>query len=552
MDDTTIDPGPGSAALAGDPATLAGSGSHPGSTGRAIAQAGLIVTTAFLLSRVLGYVRYVVIAAAVPVGPQLDAFFAAFRVPDFLFQLVAAGALASALVPVLAALFATDREDRAWLVVSTVSTLMLGSLLVLSAAGIVMAPILVPPITPGFDAEELARTVDLTRIMLLSPLFLAAGALATSVLNAKGRFAVAAAAPLVYNVAIIGGAVVLVPVFGVSGLALGVVVGAIGHFVIQVPLMVRLGARVRPSVDIRDEEARHALLLMAPRALGLGMTQVVFLVMTSLASSLPEGSISIFNFAFALLQIPIGVIGVPLGVVLLPSLSREVAIGGTEVFRRLLVRGLSILSYTMIVTAGLGIVVAGDVVRLLFDVGSVGDAALEQTGTTLVVFLVGLTAHSLIAVLARAFYARQDTATPVLAALVAVVVNVVVGVALVGPLGLTGLAAAIAVAAWLETGALVVLLRRQVPGLGLGHVATVMIKSVVAAGLGAATAWAVESALVGAWGADAGHVRVFVRAAVATGAGGAVVVAVSMALRIEELRTITSFATDIARRRRPA
>lgn len=562
MDDSTIDPGPGSAALAGDPdalaepaGTVAGTDSGFGtgaSTTRSIARAGLIVTFAFLLSRILGYIRYVVIAAVVPMGSQLDAFFAAFRIPDFLFQLVAAGALSSALIPVIAGLFATDEEARAWRVVSTVSTLMLAALLVLAAIVLLLAPVLVPPITPGFDSDEIDLTVQLTRIMVLSPLFLAAGAVATSVLNSRGRFGAAAIAPLVYNVAIILGAVVLVPVFGVSGLALGVVAGAIGHVLVQLPTLARLGARIRPRIDLGEPQARRALLLMAPRALGLGMTQIVFLVMTSLASSLPEGSISVFNFAFAVLQIPIGVIGVPLGVVLLPSLSREAAVGDQAAFRRLLIRGLTILSYVMIAITALGIVVSEDVVRLLFDYGSIGEDALEQTAATLAVFLLGLTAHSLIAVLARAFYARQDTATPVAAALVAVVVNIVAGTALVGPLGLTGLAVAIAVAAWLETLTLVVLLRRSVPGLGLGRVGVVMAKTLVVAGLGALVAFGVEQGLLGAWGQDPGVIRLLVRAVLATGAGGAVVVVGSLALRIEELRTITGVALDMARRRRVA
>jgi len=205
---------------------------------------------------------------------------------------------------------------------------------------------------------------------------------------------------------------------------------------------------------------------MVPRAVGLGATQIVFLVMTSLASTLEAGSISVFAFAFAVLQIPIGVIGVPLGIVLLPSLSREAATGGVAGFRRLLVGGLGLLAWVMISVTALAIVTAADVVRLLFDHGAFDEAALERTATTLAVFLAGLTAHSMIAVLARAFYARQDTATPVGAALVAVVSNIVLGLLLIGPLGLAGLAAAIAVSAWLELSVLVVLLRRRVPGLG--------------------------------------------------------------------------------------
>jgi putative peptidoglycan lipid II flippase len=426
---------------------------------------------------------------------------------------------------------------------------MLSALVVLAGVVLLMAPQLVAFITPGFDADELALTTDLTRIMVLSPLFLAAGAVATSALNARGRFGAAAVAPLVYNVAIILGAIVLVPLFGINGLALSVVLGAAGHVLVQLPSLARIGARILPRLELGDPEARKALILMAPRALGLGATQVVFLVMTGLASTLGEGSIAVFNFAFAVLQIPIGVIGVPLGVVLLPSLSREAATGGMDAFRRLLVRGLSMLGLVMFAVAALGIVVAEDVTRLLFDYGSIGDSALELTARTLAVFLVGLTAHSLIAVVARAFYALQDTATPVAAALLAVVVNIAVANVLVGQHGVTGLAAAIAVAAWLELLVLVVLLRRRVPGLGLGHVALVMTKALVASALGAAIAWLVYEALLGAWGEDPGFLLLLVRTAVTTICGGVVILVASAALRIEELRTIVGLVVDLLRRK---
>ncbi len=525
-------------------ATRAGSAST-----RALAQAGLIVTGLFLLSRILGYVRTVAIAASVPDIGQLGPFFTAFRIPDFLFQLVAAGALSSALIPVVTALVATDEEARAWRVVSTVITLMLAALALLAGVVLAFAPQLVALIAPGFDEPLLAQTTELTRVMVLSPLFLAAGAVATSVLNARGRFAAAGMAPLVYNGAIIVGAVLLVPAFGIDGLAYGVVLGAAGHLLVQVPSLVRIGARIRPRLDLGDQQARLALALMAPRALGLGATQVVFLVMTSLATDLGTQEVTIFNLAFTVLQIPIGVIGVPLGVVLLPSLAREAAVGGTEAFRRLLVRGLSVLGFVMLAIAALGIVVSEDVVRLLFGVAHIGEAATMATAEALAVFLLGLTAHSLIAVLARAFYALQDTRTPVAAALLAVVVNILAANVLVGPLGLNGLAAAIAISAWIETIALVLLLQRRMPALGLGTVWMVLGKSLAVAVAGALVALGIEQALTGAWGRDPGFLLVLVRAAGAVGAGGLVIVAGSVALRIEEPRLIVGIVVDLIRRR---
>ena len=175
----------------------------------ALARAGMIVSGAFLISRVLGWVRLVVVVNAVRDPHELDAFFAAFRIPDLLFQLVAAGAVSSALIPVVASLIASDGRERAWRVVSTVTNLMLTLLLILALFVFVFADRLVPLYTSGFDPATMARTIELTRIMVLSPIFLALGAIATSVLNSEGRFAAAAIAPIVYNLAIIGAALLL-------------------------------------------------------------------------------------------------------------------------------------------------------------------------------------------------------------------------------------------------------------------------------------------------------------------------------------------------------
>jgi putative peptidoglycan lipid II flippase len=393
------------------------------------------------------------------------------------------------------------------------------------------------------------ETIRLTRIMVLSPLFMAGGAIASAALNARGRFAAASVAPLVYNVGIIGGALFAVPVLGVTGLAVGVVVGAAGHLLVQVPGMLSIGARVRPSVAFRDQSTRKALVLMGPRTIGLGATQIVFLVMTALATTLPVGSITAFNLAFALLQIPIGVIGVPLGTVLLPSLSREAATGDSAAFHRLLVRGLSLLAYVMLAISAIGIPVAGDVVREAYGLGHLDVTIMGWIAVSLAVFMLGLTAHSLIAVLARAFYALQDTATPLIAGIVAVGVNIAVGVGLVGPFGLTGLAVAIAIGAWLETVILVVLLGRRLPGLGLGEVWILMAKSAVAAVPAALAAWGVTVVLMSLWGTNAGFIVTLVRLCLATAAGGGVMLGASLALRIEEPRRILGLVLDLTHHR---
>jgi putative peptidoglycan lipid II flippase len=519
---------------------------------RALARAGIVVSGAFLISRILGWVRVVVIVNTFGAGRELDAFFAAFRLPDLIFQLVAAGALSSALIPIVAGLLATGEHQRAWRVVSTVTNLMLGALAVLAIAIGLAAPLIVPAFTGGFTPEQTAETVDLTRIMLLSPVFLALGSVATSLLNAQGRFAASAVAPIVYNLVIIVATILLAPSMGVTGVALGVVAGSLGHLLVQLPAVFGLGFRHTRRVDIEDPQARKALTLMAPRAIGLGATQITFVVVTAVASTLGAGAITVFNTAFTLLQIPVGVLGVPLGVVVFPALSREAAVGRTEEFAGLLSRGLRLLLFVMLPIAGIGMVLRSEVVDLLFGYGRFDDAALDLTAATLLTFLVGLAAHAMIAVLARAFYARQDTLTPVLAGLVSVAVNTTLAVALAGPLGLPGVGLAIAIGAWLEVAILLVVLKRRVPQLALGPVALVAGRALLATALASAVAFALHGGLVLIGDDTPGKVELVVRMAIVGGVGLAVYTLLAVALRIPELASIVGVMADLLRRPRRA
>ena len=517
---------------------------------RTLATAGIIVTGAFFASRVLGWLRLVVISTTFGASGQLDAFFAAFRIPDLIFQLVAAGALSSALIPVIAGLLATDQDSRAWRVTSTVTNLMLAGLLGLALLFEIGAPWIVPLITPGFDVVQTEITVQLTRIMLISPIFLALGAVATSVLNARGRFAAAAMAPVVYNVAIILGALLLAPLMGVYSLALGVIVGSFLNLAVQLRPLWGTGFHYEPVVATADPEAREALVLMAPRAIGLGVTQLTFIVSTTLASGLATGSITAFNVAFTVLQIPIGLIGVPLGVVVFPSLARELAVGAVTQYVALLTRSVRLVLFVMLPITGLAMVLRRQTVTLLFDYGRFDQAAIDLTANTLLYFLIGLAAHSLIAILARAFYAARDTRTPVAAAILAVVINVTFGIATVGTLGLAGLALGIALGAWVEALFLLAILHRRIEGFELGGIARVMLEGSVAALAAALAALGTVRVLDGVIGLEPGKIALLGETVVAAAVGGLAFVGVAALLRIPELATIVEVMGDLIRRPR--
>ncbi|MGZ6378992.1 MAG: murein biosynthesis integral membrane protein MurJ [Candidatus Limnocylindrales bacterium] len=503
---------------------------------RTLARAGLIVSVAILASRVLGWLRTVVISAIFGAGPQLDAYFAAFRIPDLIFQLVAAGALSTALIPVLAGLFARGEDDHAWRVVASVGNAMMVALLLLAVVVELAAPVLVPLITPGFDQAQLELTVTMTRVMILSPLFLAAGAIAGSALNASGRFAAAAAAPLLYNVAIMAAALFLAPALGVEALAVGVVVGAILSLLVQLPQLMGLPRfAYRLAVDLRDPAAREALFLMVPRAIGLGVTQFTFLVNTALATTLGAGALTAYNVAFTILQIPIGLVGLPLGIVLLPSLSRAAALDQVHDFGRLLSRALRQLRYVLLFLTTVLMVLRVQVVTVLFDYGRFDAQAIAQTADALLLFLVGLAAHGLIQILARAFYARKDTRTPVIAAILSVIVNVVVSIATVGTRGLAGLALGIAAGAWFEAVLLLVLLVRGSIAVEAAPLARSGLLAFGGALLAGAVAWLVAAGFAKVLPDPASKLGSLAQLIVAGGAAGLAYVAYSWVLRLPEL-----------------
>jgi putative peptidoglycan lipid II flippase len=505
------------------------------------------VAGAFFLSRVLGWVRLVVITNEFGAGVQLDAYFAAFRLPDAIFQLVAAGALSSAMIPVLAGLFARDEEQRAWRVVSTVLNLVLLALVVAAAVVAIFAPQIVPLLTPGFDAVGTELTVRLTRIMLISPALLAVGAVASAVLNARGRFAAAAAAPSLYNLAIIGGALLLGPSLGVEGLAIGVVVGSVLHLGVQVLPMVRERFRLSFDLDLSDPAARQVLALMVPRALGLGANQITFIIATTLATGVGLGAVTAYNVAWTVVQIPLGVIGFPLGVVLLPSLSRAIARGSTREFGALVVRSLRLLLWVMLFLTALGIVLRRQGVTLLFGYG-LDDQAISLTADTVSFLLLGLAGHSLVVVLTRAFYSGHDTRTPVFTALLDMVVFTVVAAATAGSLGLSGIGLGLSAGGWAEAGALAVLLWRRMPGVGVESILRPLLLFVVGAILAGLATLLVVRLTDPMIGLSPGKFALLVQALLAAGVGTLVYGIYSLVLRIPELEESIAMLRSLFRR----
>ena len=522
--------------------------------GLALARAGLIVSGAYLVARVLGYVRVVVIGSSLGAGPDVDAFFAAFRIPDLIFQLVAAGTVASALVPMVAGELGTGRTSRAWHLVSTIASLMTIALIVFAGVAWLGAPVLVPIIAPGFEGEQLQKTIDLTRLMLLAPMFLALGAVATSALNAHNRFAAAAIAPSIYNLAIIGAAVFLTPTLGVTGLAIGVVAGSLVHLLVQLPPLASAGFRLTPNLDVGDPDVRQALKLMGPRTIALGAGQITFLVATALASGMSTGSVTAFTFAFTVFSIPLSVIGVPLGIVALPTLSRDLARGAVDEFALLMSRALRLILFLILPLVALGIALRLPATTLLFNHGKFTAESVDLVAGTLTFLLLALPGEGLNTILIRAFYADRDTRTPALAAILGVVINVTIGVLAVRVLGwgLAGIAFGIAVGSTIEAALLAVLLRRRIAGFDPSPIVRVGLPTAVAslvAGLVAAGLLALVDPSLARLSTS---LRSLIELALCGGAGGLAYLAIGRALRLPELGLIMRLMSDTLSRLRPA
>jgi putative peptidoglycan lipid II flippase len=517
------------------------------STGRVLVTASLILTVAALASRLLGWIRLLVIGSQFGASRELDAYFAAFRIPDAIFQLVVAGALSAALIPVFAGYRARGQDREAWMLASSVINLVLIGLAGLSLVMAIFAPIFVPIVAPGFDAPTTELTIRMTRVMLISPVLIGMGAVVSGILNTYQQFTVPAIAPLLYNLAIIAAAIFLTPFMGVEGLAVGVAIGSLAHLAVQVPNLARVGQRYDLTIGLGQPGVRRVAWLMGPRTLGLAAGQLNFLVSTVLASGLQEGSVTAYNYAFQLSQIPVGVIGVSIAVAMFPTLSQDAALGRIGPIRRQVSTAIRVLLFVAVPLMAIMVVLRQPLTDVFYQYGAFTDAASERTADALLFFALGLGGHIVVHVLTRTFYAMQDTRTPVTWAIVAVAINVPLMAWLVGPMGVAGLALAFSISAVLEVLGLLWSLHRRIDSVDGAAILRSLLRA-SAAGIVAALVMfggltVVENALPGLLENVVGRLLALL---VLSAAGIGVYLVMAAALRTPELGQLR----DYLRRRR--
>ncbi len=434
------------------------------SSQNSIAAGAVIVAFFGILSRILGLLRDRILASHYGAGDALDMYYAAFRLPDLIFELLVVGALGAAFIPVFSKLMAEKNTNRAWQTASGVFFVIVGTLIVLSIAGIIFAPVLMHIIVPGFPAEKMQQTVYLARIMFLSPVFLSASAVLGGVLVSFRRFVLYSTAPLFYNLGIIIGATIIAPQMGLIGLAYGVVLGAFMHFLIHV-IAVNI-AKAQFSLPKtwphKNKDVRNVLKLMIPRMFSSASNQISLLLITFFASLLASGSLTVFSFANNVQSVVLGLVGVPFAVAAFPVLANKFAINDMESFVGILSQTLRRILYYSVPLSMIFFVLREQIIRVVYGAGhfDINDTVL--TYQILGILCASLFAQSIVPLLARGFYAMQNTKTPLYTAFGAQIVNAFLIIILIRRLGIYAIAIAFSVAAVFNAILLFALLHKRV------------------------------------------------------------------------------------------
>ena len=395
-----------------------------------ISQGALTIALFTIISGILGLLRDRFLASrflvtkAGDLHQSLDVYYAAFYIPDTVYYLIFLGALAAAFIPVFSSYISKKEEKEAFYLANNFLNLALIALFIVSTIIFIFAPYLIKIIAPGFEPEKQRLTVSLVRIMLFSPLFFGISNTAGAILNSYKRFTLFSLAPCFYNLGIIIMTVLFSRKWGIYAPAAGVLVGAFSHMLIQVVGAYHLGFRWRPIADIKHLAVRKVFKLMLPRAAALGVERINRWVYVVIASTLATGSVSIINLSENLQNFPVSFFSIPLATAVFPFLAEAASLQKHEDFNRNLGKGIRLILYLMIPVSILVFLLRVQIVRIILGAGHFGWTDTKLTGAALGIFAISLAAQGVIPLLARSFYALQDTATPFKLAIWTIATNV--------------------------------------------------------------------------------------------------------------------------------
>lgn len=390
---------------------------------KTITAAALLIGASSLVSRLLGVVRERLLVGEFGVGDTLDAYYAAFQIPNFLFNLLILGTLSAAFVPVFTD-YLEEKRNEAWRIAASVLNITIVVMGGLSVVLYILTPLLMNVVAPGFVGEKLRLASELTRLMLLSPFLFSISAVFGGILTSFRRFLVLSLAPLVYNVSIIMGIVVLAPRYGIRGVALGVVFGAALHALIQIPVAASLGFRFQPLFDFANRGVRQIGRLFVPRIFGIDITQISLLVGTIIGSTLAVGSVALFNLATNIETVALGVFGIPFAVAVFPALSRAAAKKSRADFIRAFSSTARQILFFLLPISAMTIVLRAHIVRLVIGTRQISWDDTRLAAAALALFAITLAFQGLTPLLSRTFYALKNTWIPVVVSGVSVIANV--------------------------------------------------------------------------------------------------------------------------------
>ncbi len=509
---------------------------------RQIARAAGTVMFAFVLGNLVGLVRQILVANAFGTQAEIEAFNAANRVSETLFNLMAGGALASAFIPTFTGLLSKGKQSKAWRLASSIANLIFLIVMIISILTAIFAPWIVRNLlAPGFvvDPEKELLTIQLLRLMLPSALLFSLSGLVMGVLNSNQIFLYPALAPSMYQLGLIFGVLLLSPRLGIYGLAFGVIIGASLHLLIQVPVLFRLNGKYYPTLGLRFDYVHEVARLMAPRLLGVGVVQINFWVNTRLASQFAEGSVTSLVLAFTLMLMPQVAIAQSIAIAAMPTFSRLIALGKQDEMRSSLassLRGVLILS----IPASVGLILLRKpIITLLYQRGEFDIHSTELVAWALLWYALGLFGHALVEILSRAFYSLHDTKTPVFVGIIAMSFNIILNYAIssfflkIGWMAHGGLALANTIATSIEALILVFLMHRRIQGINAKFISNGVYKTMIASlimGLGLII-WMHWTEYNSIWLISIGGIVI----------GGMIFLFVTIILRLEEVDLMMKF-----------
>ncbi len=426
-----------------------------------LGRATVIIAILALLSRLTGFLRDMLLASNLGLSTQTDIYFTAFRVPDFIYNLLILGTLSAAFVPIFTKYYLKDKED-AWRMANSVFNMALAGMTLISLVVFIFAYPLTQLVAPGFNPEEIAQTAALTRIFLLSPIIFTASSVLSSTLLSFKKFIWVNTAPLLYNLGILIGIIFLLPRYGLKGLAIGVIFGALLHVGIQIPQLIQLGWKWRPIWDWRHKGLQQIVKLFVPRLMGLDISYINLIIVTIIGSTLARGTIAAYNFANNIQAVPFGIFAISTALAVFPVMSEQYAKKELKSFINTFNHAFVRIVYLILPMSVLLLLLRAYIVRLLLGYGKCDWVCTITTLDTLGILAFSLIAQSLIPLLSRAFYARQNTKTPVIIGLFAMAINAGLSYSLSFSMGIIGVAIGFVIASIFQVMMLIIYLHKSI------------------------------------------------------------------------------------------